>query len=79
MFKAPVLIVPLTAMAPLQSPLAVQEDGEFVAFQVRVALLPVVTEIGAADKLTVGAIGGTTFTEILFAKPVPPALSQDSE
>ena len=79
MLRAPVLSVPLAALASIQSPLAVQKDGEFVVFQLRVALPPVVTEIGLADRLTVGATGDTTLTEILFAKPVPPALSQDSE
>jgi hypothetical protein len=69
--------VPLLALEPPQSPLAVQEVGLLVALQDKVELPPVVTDIGLALKLTCGAGGIVTAKFTFFIKPVPPALVQD--
>jgi hypothetical protein len=73
----PVLWVPLAALDPLQSPLAVHEVGLLVTLQVKVELLPVVTDIGLALKLITGAGGRATVSATFFIKPLPPALVQD--
>lgn len=52
--RAPVDCEPLIALVPDQAPEAVQEVA-FVADQARVELLPLITELGLALKLTVGA------------------------
>lgn len=58
-FNAPVLAVPLVAWLPLhEPPLEVQEDAS-VLDQVSVLLPPAVTEVGFADRLTVGAGEGS--------------------
>jgi hypothetical protein len=72
-----VLCVPLAALLPVQSPLAVHDVGLFVELQVKVALPPTVVEIGLIDTFTVGADGNVTLTLMLLAKPVPPALVHD--
>ncbi len=61
------LWVPLLAFAPLQLPLAVQLVGLFVADQVRFELLPTLTEIGFALRLTTGAGGFVTVKGTLLA------------
>ena len=61
------LCVPLLDFAPLQSPLALQEVGLLVALQVRVELLPDVTEIGFELKFTTGAGGKLTVSGTLRA------------
>jgi len=55
--NAPVLSLPETALLPLHPPDAVH-DVALVDDQVNVLLDPLLTEVGAADKLTVGAAGG---------------------
>jgi hypothetical protein len=60
--SAPVLAVPLVALAPVQSPLAVQDVGLLVADQVSVELLPDEIAIGLALNETIGAAGIVTFT-----------------
>jgi hypothetical protein len=56
-FRAPVLSLPEIALLPLHPPEAVH-DVALVDDQVKVLLDPLLTEVGAADKLTVGAAGG---------------------
>ena len=80
MLRVPVLAVPLDTFVPVQSPLAVHDDGLSVALQVIVELPPEVTDIGLTDMLTIGAGGGgtaVTCSATLLADPVPPALAQD--
>ena len=61
---------PLTDLLPDQAPEAVQ-DVALVADQVRVALLPLITELGLALRLMVGA---GDFTEtVADCAAVPPA------
>jgi hypothetical protein len=55
----PVLCEPLLALEPPQSPLAVQEVGLLVAFQLSVALLPTVIDEGLTVKDTDGGLGST--------------------
>jgi hypothetical protein len=52
--RAPVDREPLTGIGPDQAPEAVQAVA-LVEDQLRVALLPLVSELGAAPRLTVGA------------------------
>jgi hypothetical protein len=59
--KGPVDTEPLAGLAPVQAPEAVQEVA-LVADQVRVELLPLITELGFELRLTVGA-GDFTETE----------------
>jgi hypothetical protein len=76
MLRAPVFWVPLLALAPLQSPLAVHDVGLLVALQLSVELPPVVTAIGLALKDTTGA-GGTLTTKDTLLESLPPTLVQD--
>ena len=80
MLSAPVDSLPLLALDPDQSPLAVQEVGLLVALQLIVVLWPIVRLDTVAEIVTTGlATGGGV--ELLTAKlalavPVPPALVQ---
>jgi hypothetical protein len=56
--SAPVLMLPLTAWAPLQPPLAVQEVA-FVELHVNIEAVPLVIAPGMAVRDTVGTGGGT--------------------
>jgi len=73
---APVLCVPLVALAPLQPPVAVQEVA-LVELQVSVELPPLATEVGFAVNVTVGA--GTTVTVAVATLLVPPVPLQLKE
>jgi hypothetical protein len=73
--SAPVDCEPLVACAPLQAPEAVQEVA-FVDDQARVELPPLVTVLGLAVKLTVGA-GAVTET-VADCAALPPAPLQVS-
>lgn len=67
---------PLTALLPLQAPDAVQVVA-FVADQVSVELVPLVTELGAAPIKTVGA---AEFTEtVADCVALPPGPVQVNE
>jgi hypothetical protein len=68
--------VPLTALEPVQPPLAVQEVAP-VADQLRVAAAPLVTVLGLLAKVTVGA-GAVTDT-VADCAAVPPAPVQLKE
>jgi hypothetical protein len=68
--------VPLTALEPVQPPLAVQEVAP-VADQLRVAAAPLVTVLGLLEKVTVGA-GAVTDT-VADCAAVPPAPVQLKE
>jgi hypothetical protein len=62
-FKAPVLNVPLAALAPLQSPPAMQELGLLVELQVKVTVVPGFTGLtGLLERLAIGRLGGGSFT-----------------
>jgi hypothetical protein len=62
---------PITARAPDQAPEATQEVA-LVADQVITALLPLVTVLGLADKVTVGAGDVTeTVADWLAVPPLP--------
>ena len=74
--SAPVDCVPLTALEPVQPPLAVQEMA-LVADQLRVAAAPLVTVLGLLEKLTVGE-GAVTDT-VADCAAVPPAPVQLKE
>jgi hypothetical protein len=61
----------VAAFAPDQAPEAVQ-DVALVADQVSVELLPLETELGAADKVTVGAVALTeTVADCVALPPLP--------
>jgi hypothetical protein len=64
-----VVWLPLKALSPLQPPDAVQSVA-FDAFQVRVAVWPLVTVAGAATSESVGASGSATLT--VTVRPLPP-------
>jgi hypothetical protein len=65
--------VPLVVCAPLQALLAVHEVA-LVEDHVSVALCPSVIEVGATDRVTVGAGATTAFTVTeTEALPLPPA------
>jgi hypothetical protein len=66
--RAPVLCVPLVALAPLQPPEAVQEVA-LVELQVSVEVPPLAMTEGLATKVAVGMI----FTRTVDAPLVPPA------
>ena len=69
--SAPVDCVPATALVPDQAPEAVQEVA-FVADQVSVEPFPLVTVLGPALKVTVGAAGLTeTVADWVALPPVP--------
>ena len=69
--SAPVDCEPLIALVPDQAPDAVQ-DVAFAADQVRVDALPLITELGFALKLTVGAGAFTdTVADCAALPPVP--------
>ena len=55
-FNAPVFCVPAVALLPLQPPDAVH-DVAFVELHVKVLLPPLLTVVGDADNVTVGAGG----------------------
>ncbi len=67
--------VPLTGLLPDHAPDAVQ-DAAFSADQVRVELLPLITELGLAVRLTVGA--GVLTETVADCAAVPPSPVQDS-
>ena len=73
---APVLCVPLVALAPLQAPDAVHEVA-LVELHVSVELPPLAIEVGFAVNVTVGA--GTTVTVAVARGLVPPVPVQVSE
>ena len=73
---APVLCVPLVALAPLQPPVAVQEVA-LVELHVSVELPPLAMDVGAAVNVTVGA--GTTVTVAVAIELVPPVPLQVKE
>jgi hypothetical protein len=62
--RLPLLWVPpLVLFAPLQSPLAVHDEGEFSVVQLSVTLLPGRTgPVGALLRNTIGLPGGTAWT-----------------
>ena len=65
---------PLTGLVPVQAPEAVQEVA-LLDDQVRVDALPLVTVLGAADKLTVGAgVVTETVADWLALPPLPEQL-----
>jgi hypothetical protein len=68
--SAPVDCEPLTDLVPDQAPDAVQEVA-LLADQVKVALLPLITELGLALNVTVGA-GDFTDT-VADCAALPPA------
>jgi hypothetical protein len=68
--------VPLTALEPVQPPLAVQEVA-WVADQLRVAASPLATVLGLLEKVTVG-VGAVTDT-VADCAAVPPAPVQLKE
>ena len=73
----PVLCVPAVALVPLQPPDAVH-DVAFVELHVRLLLPPLLTLVGDADNVTVGAgVALVTETDALAAvvPPVPVQLS----
>ncbi len=70
--SAPVDREPLTGMAPVQPPEAEQEVA-FAAFQVRVEALPLITELGLALKVTMGAGDFTETAADCAALPPAPA------
>jgi hypothetical protein len=74
--SAPVEVLPLVALAPLQPPEAVHEVA-CVELQASMAAVPVPIIIGLAVSVTVGA-GGVTVT-VAVAEVVPPAPVQASE
>jgi hypothetical protein len=71
-----VLCDPLPAFVPLQSPLAVHDEGLLAALHVNVEELPCVTLVGLAVRLTVGAAG--IIWTVALSKVVPAALPQVS-
>jgi hypothetical protein len=78
---APVLVLPLADLLPVQLPLAVHDVGLFVELQLIVAALPVpivvgLTEIEVTGLSTVGWLGLTDIEELPIA--VPPGLVHDS-
>jgi hypothetical protein len=73
--SAPVDCEPLAAMLPDQAPEAVHEVA-LVADQVNVELLPLVTVLGLAAKVTVGAGEVTeTVADCVALPPVPVQVS----
>ena len=74
--RAPVDCEPLVALVPDHAPEAVQ-DVAFVADQVSVALLPLVTELGLALNVTVGT-GALTETVVPWVV-LPPGPAQVKE
>jgi hypothetical protein len=70
--SAPVDWEPLTALVPDQAPEAAQEVA-LVEDQVRVAAAPLLTVLGVADRLTVGA-GWLTDTVVDWVAPPPPSV-----
>jgi hypothetical protein len=74
--SAPVDCVPVTALEPVQPPLAVQELA-WVADQLKVAAAPLVTVLGLLEKVTVG-VGAVTDT-VADCAAVPPAPVQLKE
>jgi hypothetical protein len=81
--SAPVDCEPLTGMLPDHAPEA-EHDVAFAAVQVSVELLPLITELGLARRLTVGAGGGgggggnaetVTLADCVAEPPVPVQVS----
>ena len=72
--RAPVLWLPLVALAPLQPPVAVHEVA-FVELHVSVDAPPLLTEVGAALKDAVGA--GTCPLSVGFT-PAPHAATSSN-
>lgn len=88
--SVPVLMLPLAAFVPLQSPLAVHDDAPFVASQLIVELSPAKIRFGFAAMLTAGTpeevvdvlpgfvvFGAVTLTATVL-KPVPVSVLQVS-
>jgi hypothetical protein len=69
--RAPVDCEPLTALEPLQPPLAEQEVA-LVADQVSVELLPEEIALGPALRITVGADAETVTVAVCTALPPGP-------
>lgn len=76
--KAPVDCVPLVALLPDQAPDAVQVVA-FAADQLRVEASPVVTELGLAEKLIVGAAATAVTETAVVPVALPPAPVHVSE
>ncbi len=74
--STPVDSEPLSPFAPLQPPLAVHEVA-LVDVQLSVDAPPVVTEVGLAVNVSVGAGGAVTVTVALF-DTVPPSPAHSS-
>ena len=73
--SAPVDCDPVRALAPLHAPEAVQEVA-LLDDQVRVDALPLVTVLGAADKLSVGVgVVTETVADCVALPPVPVQVS----
>jgi hypothetical protein len=75
--RAPVDVLPLVALAPLQPPEAVHEVA-FVELHMRVAAVPVPIIVGLADSVTDGAGGAAVTVTVTEAVPTPPAPVQFS-
>jgi hypothetical protein len=73
--RVPVDSVPLVALAPVQSPLAMH-DVAFVVDQVRVLVPGETTVLGAALRLTVGAAGAGLTVTVVDWLALPPAPEQ---
>jgi hypothetical protein len=74
----PVLLLPLTASAPVQLPVAAHAVA-LLEVQVKVDAPPPATTTGAAAKVAVGSGGAVTVTSAVAAGLVPPAPVQVSE
>ena len=72
--SAPVLCVPLSALVPLHAPEAVQLVA-FVELHVSVAAVPVVTLVGVALSITVGAGTTVTCAALVVLPPAPVQVS----
>ncbi len=70
---------PVAVLVPDQSPLAVQDVGLFVAFQVKVVVSLTYTDAGLVDMVTMGAPTGALLVCVItptgtVEKPVPVAV-----
>ena len=75
------LLLPLALWAPLQLPLAAQDDGLLLALQLSVAADPVPIESGLTAIVTTGLVTATApeaAVTVVVAEPLPPALLQVS-
>lgn len=69
---------PAVALAPPQSPVAVQKLGVLVTVQLSVMPDPgVIGPMGLLERATIGRLGGgSTAATVVVAKPVPPSFRQ---